>query len=81
MYYVYDGSFDGFLCCLHAHYYRENAQGIRSRQVQEQFMLFQELWMETDYTVSHRVFDGIRRKLGQEICEKAFQAFFIGQAG
>ena len=81
MYYVYDGSFDGFLCCLHAHYYRESAQGIRSKQPQEQFMLFQETWMDTDYTVSHRVFDGLRKKLGQEICEKAFQAFLSDRPG
>ena len=37
--------------------------------------------METDYTVSPRVFDGIRRKLGQEICEKAFQAFLSDRPG
>ena len=29
MFYLYDGSFDGFLCCVYAHYYQESADGIR----------------------------------------------------
>ena len=41
MFYLYDGSFDGFLCCVYAHYYQERADGIRI-QGSEQMQLFYE---------------------------------------
>ena len=75
MYYVYDGSFDGFLCCVHAHYYRGPAEGIRSLYSDEQMLLFQEQWIETDFEISHRVFSGLQRKLGKEICDRIFRTF------
>lgn len=80
MFYLYDGSFDGFLCCVYAHYYQESADGIRI-QGGEQMQLFYEKEVTTDYNISHRVFRGLQGRLGQEICEKIFRAFLSDLSG
>ncbi len=80
MFYLYDGTFDGFLCCVYAHYYQERADGIRIKGG-EQMQLFYEKVISTDYTISHRVFDGLKGRLGQEICEKIFRAFLSDLPG
>ncbi len=75
MIYLYDGSFDGLLCVLHAHYYIEKAEAAYPEQgYQEQLGEGPVRVLETDPEVAEKAADAIRRKLGMTIFHRAFYA-------
>lgn len=74
--YRYDGSFDGFLCCVFESYtHREIPAAILPDQAQ-QGTLYPEKWVETIPNHADRVFASLRRKISQE-AEKMVQLAFL----
>ena len=61
--YLYDGSFDGFLCCVFRHYYREKAEGIFPAARYQGDLLRVCNIVETDEEEAARVYAAIERKM------------------
>lgn len=64
--YYYDGSFEGFLCCVfRAIYQREEPLSILPEQ-EAQPTLLETVWVDTDPEKAQRVLDSIPAKLGRD---------------
>ena len=81
MIYLYDGSFDGFLCCVYQHYYFEKAEGIEPMNDRMQEGLLAEMVIQTNEAISSRVYTGLRRRLGQTITDHLYKAFISTMTG
>lgn len=73
--YRYDGSFDGFLCCVHAHYYLGKASSILSaaRCAQQSFLNIVEI--ETDPQRANLVYNAIGRKISPYDLRRVYRIF------
>lgn len=75
MIYLYDGSFDGLLCVLNAHYYTAPAEAAyEAAGYQEQLGDSEIQEIVTDAETAAKVARAIRKKLGLQIFERAFYA-------
>lgn len=64
--YIYDGSFDGFMCCVFESYVkRELPIGIQAIN-ENRGLLFETKWIETDLVKAERVYTAIKAKISQE---------------
>lgn len=70
--YLYDGSFEGLLCCIYEHYYREEAEGIFRRESYQQNMLRQSFCVKTEGKKAARVYEAVENK----ICLKALRRIY-----
>ena len=75
MIYLYDGSFDGFLCCVYAHYYYERASAIYSIEGFQQQLGEACVVIERDDEKAKKVYEAVEEKLGDEIITKAYRCF------
>ena len=62
--YVYDGSFNGFLCCVHESVYSGKIP--MDIAVEEPITLFEVLFIETDDQIAGRVLKSIPKKISPE---------------
>ena len=64
--YIYDGSFDGLLTCIHAAYYKKDkiADIIPADNMQVNF-LTQSIHIPTDTEKAKRVYDAIQTKISK----------------
>lgn len=70
--YLYDGSFEGFLCCVYLHYYEEKASGIYV-QTSYQNKLFQPCKIvDTDYERAERVYEAIESKISSRALKRVY---------
>lgn len=65
MNYLYDGTFEGFLTCVHEHYYHEKAHSIRLAENFQEDMLAGSVVVETDTKKSDKVSDAIICKMSR----------------
>lgn len=66
MIYTYDGSFDGLLCCIYAHYYDEKAIAIYEANTYQP-QLFEEVkHIQVDGVKAKKVYDAIHEKLSSD---------------
>ena len=76
MNYLYDGSFDGFLTCVHRHYYGERADGIYVSDSYRQLdMLRYAMTVETDAELAERVLNAVVEKISKWDAKRAYRAF------
>lgn len=78
--YLYDGTFEGLLCCVYAHYYEAKAEGIFTREVYQQDMLREFTIIETDGTKATRVYEAIRDKISAETLRRVYAVYLSSEA-
>ena len=73
--YLYDGTFEGFLSCIYAHYYEEKANGVyREENYQPNvFSGFQKV--ETDEERASKVYDAIENKMSTADIKRVYNTF------
>jgi len=73
---LFDGTFDGFLCVVYAHYYDKITPVLIQRTDHAQLTLHEKLHtITTDIAKATRVLNGIRKKISQEAADRVFYAF------
>ncbi len=73
--YLYDGTFEGFLCCIHAHYYRGKAAGIYRKDDYQASMLHESRIIETEEEKATRVYEAIERKISKDDLRRIYRVF------
>ena len=73
--YLYDGTFEGLLCCVFAHYYEEKAAGIFRQADYQPTMLHAARAVATDAEKAARVYGAIREKISSFDLERVYTAF------
>lgn len=64
--YVYDGSFDGFLCCIFESYIQKEIPLDIVSEDKEQASLYPSKYIETNKENAHRVFLSLSKKMGKD---------------
>ena len=73
---VFDGSFDGFLCVVHAHYYDKlDPIYISERSGFQRTIGADYKFIETDYEKAERVFNSMREKISEDAAGAIYKAF------
>lgn len=67
--YRYDGSFDGFLCCVFESYTKREVPALIFSEDEPQFSLYPEKWIETDADHAERVYVSLSRKISPDASE------------
>lgn len=67
--YRYDGSFDGFLCCVFESYVRREVPVQILPEEEAQVSLYPEKWIGTDPDRAERVYTSLSRKISPEARE------------
>ena len=76
MNYLYDSSYEGFLTCVHRHYYGERAEGIfPSVSYRQLDMLRYAMTIETDFKLAARVLDAIEEKISKWDADRSYRVF------
>ncbi|MDR0425137.1 MAG: TIGR03915 family putative DNA repair protein [Clostridiales Family XIII bacterium] len=81
MNYLYDGSFDGFLCCIYAHYYTEKADGIFLESMYQQDMLTPHHIVAVDGDKAATVYSAIEKKISKHDIRRVYMVFCSSALG
>ena len=73
--YLYDGTFEGFLTCVYAHYYEEKASGIYNRENYQASMLSGFRIVETEGAKATRVYEAIEKKISGKDLRRIYRVF------
>lgn len=73
--YLYDGSFEGFLCCVYAHYYKEKANGIYPEEDYQRSMLYPFYLVNTESEKAERVYEAIQNKISNASLRRVYRTF------
>ena len=73
--YLYDGTFDGLLTCIHFHYYNEKAEGIYIKENYQANILRSSVTVETDTVKAETVYKAIRDKISPFDLRRVYKAF------
>lgn len=73
--YLYDGSFEGFLTCVYAHYYEEKASGIYNRENYQASLLSGFRIIETEGEKAARVYEAIEGKISRKDLRRIYRVF------
>jgi len=73
--YLYDGTFEGFLSCVYAHYYEEKANGIFSRDNYQSNLLGCSREIVTDGDKAYKVYDAIESKISHADVRRVYRVF------
>lgn len=73
--YVYDGTFDGFLCCVYAHYYVDYAISITSNDKIQCSMFSSSYFVATEEEKARIVQDAIEKKLTNFNLRRIYRVF------
>lgn len=77
--YLYDGSFEGLLCCIYAHYYQEKAEGIFEQSLYQQNMLHRSCYVETHGGKAAKVYDAIRHKISAQALRRIYAVYLSSE--
>lgn len=75
MIYTYDGSFDGLLSCIYAHYYEEKAMAIYDVSTFRPQLFETVKHIETDSNKAKKVYDAIHDKLSSDTYWDIYRTF------
>jgi probable DNA metabolism protein len=78
--YLYDGTFEGFLTCVHAYYYDEKASGIYRKDNYQASLLHGCRFIETDEEKAVRVYEAIERKISRDDLRRIYRVFLSSNA-
>lgn len=73
--YLYDGTFEGLLCCIYAHYYTEKAMGIYLQGEYQGSLLGGFSEIKTDEEKAMRVYRAIQNKISPFDLRQVYRAF------
>lgn len=73
--YLYDGTFEGVLTCIHHHYYTEKAAGIFLKHEYQSTMLGGYREVETDEEKATIVYDAIKKKISSHDLKRIYKTF------
>jgi len=73
--YLYDGSFEGFLTCVHSHYYEERAAGIYPAGGYQSSLVFPNRVVVTDAQKAEAVYDAIEAKISRQALQRTYHIF------
>ncbi len=73
--YLYDGTFEGFLSCVYAHYYEDNASGIYRKDDYQASLLSGCRSIETEEKKASRVYEAIAEKISTEDLRRIYRVF------
>ncbi|MBQ9931936.1 MAG: TIGR03915 family putative DNA repair protein [Firmicutes bacterium] len=73
--YIYDGTFEGFLTCVHHHYYNEKAAGIYPADQYQTSLLKPYLSVETDEEKVAVVYAAMESKISEQALERIYRVF------
>lgn len=73
--YLYDGSFEGFLCCIYLHYYEEKATGIYPQDLYQNKLLQPWRVVETDEVQAEKVYEAIGSKISELSLKRVYYLF------
>ena len=71
--YLYDGTFEGLLTCIHQNYYGERANGIYPEKEYQTSIMNRALVVVTDEAKAQAVYQGIREKISEEALERVYR--------
>lgn len=75
MIYLHDGDLDGFLTCIHHHYYREKANAIYPSKVFMPQLLEEVKFVETDYVKAQVVHEAMIEKFSEHMYSNIYHTF------
>jgi probable DNA metabolism protein len=73
--YLYDGAFEGFLCCVYAHYYEEKADGVFPVCGYQRSLLVPCRIIATDETKAEKVYAAIEHKISKHDIRRVYLVF------
>ena len=73
--YLYDGTFEGFLTCVYAHYYEEKAVGIYRKERYQASLLSGCRTVETEEKKASRVYNAIEKKISRDDLRRIYRVF------
>jgi len=73
--YLYDGTFEGFLTCIYAHYYEEKASGIYRKENYQASLLYGCRFIATEEKKASRVYEAIQNKISREDLRRIYRVF------
>ena len=73
--YIYDGTFEGLLTCVHHHYYTEKADGIFIGEAYQPSMLNGYMEVETDEVKATTVYEAVEKKISTFDLRRIYRAF------
>lgn len=77
--YIYDGTFEGFLCCVYAHYYDDKATRITSKNEDSQEVFFTcQKRIETEEDKALKVYKAIESKISSFDLRRTYRIFLCG---
>lgn len=79
MIYLHDGTLNGLLSCIYAHYYEKKAEGIYSKDVYELCLVDETRYIPTDTDKAKRVYNAIISKISEEAMTHAYHTFLSNE--
>jgi len=79
--YLYDGTFDGFLTCVHEHYYKEKAGGIFPKESCQQSLFGNFCDVDTDEEKAFKVYNAIEKKISRYDLGRVYHVFLSSVPG
>lgn len=73
--YLYDGTFEGLLTCIHHHYYTDKASGIFNKNNYQANMLTESMIIETDPDKATVVYEAILNKISPYDLRRIYRVF------
>lgn len=73
--YLYDGTFEGLLTCIHHHYYTDKATGIYTKDEYQPSLLNGYMEVETDEMKATTVYEAIERKISSYDLKRIYRVF------
>lgn len=73
--YLYDGTFEGILTCIHHHYYTEKASGIFLKECYQSSMLGGCMEVETDQVKAVTVYEAIEKKISSYDLRRIYKVY------
>jgi probable DNA metabolism protein len=73
--YLYDGSFNGLLTCIHTNYYEERAKGIYSEKEYQTSLSNNFMMVATDNVKAKAVYEGIKEKISDDALDRIYMVF------
>ncbi|MEW9122839.1 MAG: TIGR03915 family putative DNA repair protein, partial [Thermotaleaceae bacterium] len=74
--YIYDGSFEGLLTCIYEAYYRkESPVKILGKEEEQENLLLQKVYIDTNEEKADKVYNAIRTKISPKALHNVFYVF------
>lgn len=81
MEYIYDGTFEGLLCCFYAHVYEGQADNIMTEKNADQYSLASRKFIQSDEEKAEKVASAIEAKISSSCLRRCYRAYLSEQAG